>query len=359
MAIHGDFYSFPLPELLQWLDGSRKSGVLQMTWEAGDRKIFVLQGQLFATSGTGVWERIARILAVSRIAQGEKVMEAFAEMRETGDAKVAFSSRGMLPTLPGSLAREELYGAITDLIRSGSGQFHWSEDEDKSGEEWVPVDTSLRGLLFEALRWLDEQNEVDKALPSEATVVQSAANPSNAMPLIHRVLLTLCTRGQSLGKLRMAMALPRSTVHRRVYDLFRLKMMTIEGAPELAPDPIGEMLQKGTVLIEQQQYDAAELICSSILASDPTDTRVREFARMVESEHVAALYRELPPMAVLELIADPRVLSQLRPAERQVASLLNGSWDVSTVVLASQGRELETLKTLKKLTRMGVVTQRG
>ncbi len=50
MAFHGDFSSYPLPELLQWLDGARKTGALQLSWEGGERKLFILSGQVVATA---------------------------------------------------------------------------------------------------------------------------------------------------------------------------------------------------------------------------------------------------------------------------------------------------------------------
>ena len=50
-----------------------------------------------------------------------------------------------------------------------------------------------------------------------------------------------------------------------------------------------------------------------------------------------------------------QALSLLRPEERHLLSMVNGTWDISTLVLASQGRELDTLKLLTKLLRMGLV----
>ena len=76
----------------------------------------------------------------------------------------------------------------------------------------------------------------------------------------------------------------------------------------------------------------------SLLASDPADRRVREFARMVQREHVAALYRELPPSGVPEPVQDPEAHGAAQPEERHMAGLVNGGWDVSTLVLASQPR---------------------
>lgn len=355
MAFHGDLSSFPLPDLLQWLDSSRKTGALQLTWEAGERKLFVLSGQVVATASRGLWERIARLLALSHIAQGEHVLAAFQKMNVQGELDAAFIAYKIEPRLPITLAREELYGAIADLILAQNGQFHWTEDPDRQGDEWVVVDRGIRELLFECLRWVDEQPDVERALPLDSMAVQALVKASAEQPLVSRVILSLCERGQNLGRLRLALGWSRSATIRRVYDLMRVKWVKVEGAPELEADPVADMLEKGSVLVRERQFEAAGLIFSSLLSSDPADRRVREFARMVEREHVGALYRELPPIFVPELIEDPESLSLLRPEERHIASLVNGSWDVSTIVLASQSREIETLKALSKLTRMGLL----
>lgn len=355
MAFHGDLFSFPLPELLQWLDSSRKTGTLQLTWEAGERKLFLLSGQVVATSSQGIWERIARMLSLSRLAKGETVLAAFNEMKRSGELESAFRGKGLDPSQPVTLARDELYGGVADLMLAQNGHFHWTEDPDRGGDEWVPVELSTRELLFECLRWVDEQPEVERALPLDSMSVKALVRASPDQPLLYRVILILCEHGQNLGRLRLAMGASRSATTRRIFDLLRLKWVTVAGAPELEADPVAEMLEKGSILVRERQFEAAGLVFSALLASDPSDRRVREFARMVEREHVAALYRELPPIFVPELEPDPEALSLLRPEERHISSLVNGLWDVSTIVLASQSRELETLKALAKLSRMGLL----
>jgi hypothetical protein len=355
MAFHGDLFSFPLPELLQWLDSSRKTGALQLSWEGGQRKLFLLSGQVVATSGPGLWERVARLLELGKLSPGKNVLEALQEMGRTGLCGAPFDSRKVKLVHVVELAREELYGAVADLIQAQGGRFHWTEDTDRGGEEWVEVDISLRHLLFETLRWVDEQADVERTLPLDSMLVRSLARPSPEMPILHQVILSLCGNGQNLGRLRLAMGVSRSSTMRRVYDLLKGRRVEVEGAPELEIDPVSDMLEKGAVLVRERQFDAAGLIFASLLASDPSDRRVREFARMVEREHVGSLYRELPPVMVPGLVNDPAALALLRPDERHVASLMSGNWDVSTIVLASHSSELETLKCLSKLNRMGLL----
>ena len=359
MALHGDFSSFPLPELLQWLDSSRKTGTLQLAWEAGERRLFLLSGQVLATASDGLRGRVARVLALSRLADGSQVMAAFQELPPGGeDVESAFRARKVEPKHVRELAREELFSAMADLTRAGQGTFHWTEDLDRTGDEWAPSEMSLRELLFESLRWVDEQADVDRVLSGDSLTVRSRVQPSPRQPLMHRILLTLCAGGQNLGRLRLSLGMSRSSTTRRVFELLRAKQVEVEGAPEVVVEPVTDLLEKGAVLVREGQYDAAELVSSSLLASDPADRRVREFARMVHSEHVAALYGELPPLAVPELVPDPESLALLKPEERQVSGLINGAWDVSTLVLASPARELDTLKMREKLVRMGLLRLR-
>src|SRR5579871_5220190 len=219
MAFHGDLFSLPLPELLQWLHTSRKTGSLQLGWDAGERKIFLLSGQLVATASQGLWERIARILALSKLASGEAVLAAYAEMKASGDAEAPFVARGLDPRLGMQLAREELFGAIADLTAAQHGQFHWTEDPDRGGDEWVPVQMGINELLFESLRWVDERGEVDRALPADGVNIRALRKPSSELPLIQQVILTLSQQALNLGRLRLSMGVSRSAATRRVYDM--------------------------------------------------------------------------------------------------------------------------------------------
>ena len=356
MAFHGDLSSYPMPELLQWLDASRKTGALQIQWDAGDRKIFVLKGEIVATSSPALWERMSRAIGHGGIADGQQLMRELALSHRTGQ-----ELRATAETIEAlhQLATEELYGSIADLTQAEAGQFHWSEDPDRAEDEWIALNHSLRHALFESLRWLDESKEVDRVLPLDSMIVRSVADVTAARGALQRVLLHACLipGGMNLGRLRLALGLQRGMVVRGVYDLMRNKLVEVDGASALEADPVADMLEKGAVLLRERQFEAAGMVFRALLQSDPSDRRVREFARMVEREHMAELYRDLPPMTVLQLEADSSTLSSMRQEERQIAALINGVWDVSGVVLASQHRELDTLKTLYKLRRQGLLRE--
>ena len=189
--------------------------------------------------------------------------------------------------------------------------------------------------------------------------VRATAPVSAVRGAVHRVVLHACAvpGGMNLGRLRLALGLQRGMVARGVYELLRARLVEVEGAGPLEADPVADMLEKGAILLRERQFEAAGLVFSALLQSDPSDRRVRAFARMVEREHVAELYRDLPPLTVLEVEGGVSALTPLRQEERQIAALINGRWDVTAVVLASQQRELDTLKALYKLRRLGLVRE--
>jgi Domain of unknown function (DUF4388) len=150
-----------LPELLQWLDSSRKTGALQLTWEGGERKLFVLAGQVVATASRGLWERVTRALHQGALVDGRRLIAALRQ----------------------------------------SDRLEGAHDLGPEVRGWVRE----RHALLEALRYLDEQPDVDRVLALDTLTVRAATTDPVGLPVLQRVLLTLTAapEGVNLGKLRL------------------------------------------------------------------------------------------------------------------------------------------------------------
>jgi hypothetical protein len=349
MAFHGDIASYPLPDLLQWLDGTRKSGALHLVGEGGERKLFLEEGVVVATSSAGQWERLARVMEHGEEAKGAAVLLALR----------SHALDGALASAVRQLAEEEILGALIDFTATPTGRFHWSEDGDRGDDEWVQLELPVRHLLLEALRRLDELADVNRALAGDGLVVRAKPGPLPSQALA-RVVVRCAARtgGTSIGRLWIQLGLARSLVARAVYELWRQGKVEVEGAAELEADPVADMLEKGAVLLREYQFDAAQLVFTALLQKDPSDRRVRDFVRMVEREHVASLYRELPPMTTFEVPKEHPGRTSLRPEERQLLAWMEAGFDVSALVLASPQRELETLKAMGRFVRAGLASPR-
>src|SRR5262249_8332984 len=145
-----------------------------------------------------------------------------------------------------SLAEDDLLGALVDITQTQAGRFHWSEDPDRGEDEWVPLELSLRHVLFESLRFIDEMPDVERAVPSDTLVVTpiEAAAPNRTL---QRLLVSLAQAhtGMTTGRLWLMLGLTRTVVTRAIFELVRTAHLTLEGAPAPEADPIADMLEKG------------------------------------------------------------------------------------------------------------------
>jgi hypothetical protein len=304
-VLQGDLSTFPLPDLLQWIDASRRAGVIEL--DAGDGPPFWIE------------VRDRRIVAAARPPEQPPGLGGLA---------------GWVPMEPEqALWPEASADRIVDLfLAPASGRF--TLVEDASGfEDGVPLDLGIGQATLEGMRRLDEWPELDRRFPSESAllVADRAGQPRTAG---QRALVEAARRGVSIAEARLALVLSRPAILRR-----------IEGLREL---------------VAERQFDEAAIVFRSLLAADPSDRRVRNLLREAEREQVAALWEELSPVAVPVLLGGPASLDspagrRLTATDREVAGRVNGSWDVASIALACPLREVETLKSLRKLARLGLI----
>ncbi len=75
---------------------------------------------------------------------------------------------------------------------------------------------------------------------------------------------------------------------------------------------------------------------------------------------MATLYEELSPVAVPVFLGGAASMEspagrRLTFTDREVAARVNGSWDVASIALSCPLREVETLKSIRKLVRLGLI----
>ena len=331
--LQGDLATLPLPDLFQWVDASRRSGVVEI--EPGD--------------GPPFWVEV----------RDRRVVRA---ARPPASAGLAGFSGWALSMPPESLWPEAAHDRLVDLfLGPGTGRFGFAEDA-AGFEDGVPLDLPVGQLALEGLRRLDEWPRLERSYPSEAALLHADGGGPARTPGLEAVLQA-ARRRLSLAETRLALMLSRPSLLRRVEALREAGLAHVEGAAAQA-DPISRLIDQAQALVQERQFDEAAHVFKSLLAADPSDRRVRHLLREAEREQLAALYEELSPVAVPVLLGGPAGLDspagrRLSPADREVAERVNGRWDVASIALASPLREVETLKVLRKLLRLGLVDLAG
>lgn len=326
--LQGDLATLPLPDLFQWVDNARRSGVIEI--EPGDGPPFWVE------------VRDRRVVAAARPPPA---------------AGLASLSGWTLPMPLESLWPEAAHDRLVDLfLGPGAGRFSYVEDAG-GFDDGVPLDIPVNQLTLEGLRRLDEWPRLDHCYPGEGALLHAdGAGPARSPGLT--AVLEAARRRLSLAETRLALMLSRPALLRRVEALREAGLAHVEGAAAQA-DPIARLIDQAQALVRERQFDEAAHVFKSLLAADPSDRRVRHLLREAEREQLAALYEELSPMAVPVLLGGPAGLDspagrRLGSTDREVAERINGRWDVASIALACPLREVETLKSLRKLIRFGL-----
>ncbi len=328
--LHGDLATFPLPDLLQWLDQSRRHAVLEL--DAGEAVPFWMEF------------RDRHVVACARPPGERAGLGTLAGWRPAGE--------------PEALWPEACVDRIVDLFLSPAHGRFTLVDDGAGFDGAVRLDLALVHVTLEGLRRLDEWPELDRRYPSDSALLR-VDRPGEPRTEGQRALLEAARRGASIAEARLALSLSRPAILRRLEALRELGLARVDGVAAHA-DPVARLVAQAQALVAERQFDEAAIVFKTLLASDPSDRRVRNLLREAEREQVAALYEELSPVAVPVLPGgaaslETAVARRLSAADRDVAARVNGRWDVASIALSSPLREVETLKALRKLVRLGIV----
>jgi hypothetical protein len=329
-VLQGDLVTFPLPDLFQWIDQGRRSGVVEI--DTGEGSPFWLE------------VRDRRIVAACRPPLSQASLGRLA---------------GWAPAEPAEERwPESVADRLVDLFLGPPGGRFALVDDPAGFEDGVALDLGVGQMTLEGLRRLDEWPDLDRRYPSEAALL-CADSPSRPRSSAQRALLEAARRRLSIAEARLALQLSRPAALRRIEALREQGLAHVEGVAARA-DPVSALVDQAQALVVERQFDEAAIVFKSLLAADPSDRRVRTLLREAEREQVATLYEELSPVAVPVLLGGPSSMEsaagrRLGFADREVAARVNGSWDVASIALSCPLREVETLKSIRKLVRLGLV----
>jgi hypothetical protein len=328
LVLEGDLRTMGLPDLLQWVGATGTSGVLTI-----DRP------------QDAVWVSVREraVVGVSPPTLGAVPMRDLAPPRRPGRRSAVADD---------ALALEHLYDQFLDA----DDRFRFDERATPP-LGGVPLELPIQLLVMEGMRHLDEWPAIRAMYATDSscmTRVPDAPTPS-ALPPVQSALMELASEGASLSDARLTLGLTRPSLLRNVEALRRLGVLAVAGTPR-GGDLITKLLNQATLLLKEQQFDEAAHVFSALLSADPGAPRIKALLRQAEREQTRALYKRLPATAVVATTATTTEgSSRVSRTDRTVLELVNGRWDIATLVLASPLREVETLKALQRLARARLV----
>jgi hypothetical protein len=158
-----------------------------------------------------------------------------------------------------------------------------------------------------------------------------------------------------------AVSLPRATAAGAIpkTPAVAAPVATAERPKAAAPSVVdGGDLEFARRLLNRGEFDSALDILDRAYKAQPGDEALRRLLAEAEASFVEKAYRHyLPPMKIVTLqrAAESLTAERLSPTEFFLLSRIDGTWDVKSIIQITPLREVDVLRTLKRMREKGLI----
>ncbi len=368
MSLAGDFSTMPLPDLLQWLALSQKSGILLLRREEVAKEIYFDSGKIVASASNDPREYFGQfLLSFGKVEEGD-LMRAFVKQGETG------IKLGRLLVMDGLLDESEVQRflrikaeeSIYDLFLWEEGDFKFYNDAP-AHEEHVSIAMDVTSILMEGSRRADEWQRIRELFPSPDTVVNvipgGLTREILADPLYNR-MVQLLDQPRRINDLCLMIHASDFAVSKTLHDMYKMGIVdVVETSRRRKPSAAKidgdakNLCNLGLKEFNAEQFEEAIECFKQVLLLQPQNHLARAM--------IPKAYKEMKETLVSDEFTIEHVpylkvsLSELNeldftPQENYILSRINGNDSVQSIIRISPIQEIRALMIFKDLARKGL-----
>jgi hypothetical protein len=364
MSLSGRLKTMDLPEVLQWVTIGRKTGALAFVKDKIKVYIYLKDGKIISSRSNDPTKQLGQFLLFQGKLTESQLKRAF---------EIHLQSRALLGKIlvqEKLVSREDVEKAlitrteevIYDLFLWDEGYFHFSAGEYNL-DDLILIKMDINSLIFEGIRRKDEWVRIRSVFPSNDVVLSlrpQADLKSLSLSPLQKKLLFLLTLKKPISEIILEMHGSDFWVCFELFQLYEQDIVEIKEIVHLAPEveTPAKLFHKGLECMQRHNFHEAISIFQEVLKADPQNVLASEQIEQAEKAICQEFYRGSIPAGKVPYFLVPEsslTRHNLTHEEGFVASRINGTWDVKSIVMLSPLRELEILRVLEKLMKLGLV----
>lgn len=369
MSLSGDFSTMPLPDLLQWLAFSQKSGILLLQRGEIIKEIYFRAGKIVASASNDPREFFGQFLLSYGKIEEDDLIRAFERQGRTG------TKLGRLLVMEGLLDETEVQRflrikaeeSIYDLFLWDEGDFKFYNDAPAQ-DNHVPIAMDVTSILMEGSRRSDEWSRIRKILPAADCLVgiktESLTRIILSDPLYNR-MIQLLDQPRRISDLCLMIHASDFAVSKTLHDMYKMGIIEVEVPEDIRESTkaeIGESVKQlcniGLKQFNNERYEVAIETFKQVLLLQPSHALARSM--------IPKAYKEVKDDLVSDefTIEDVPYLKQsledmnelnFTPQENYILNRINGRDPVQAIIRISPIQEIRALMIFKELARNGYV----
>lgn len=364
MSFAGDLHTFDLFDLLGWLMGRKKAGVLQMTRRSTKKRLAFRDGAVQWTSSNDPRETIGQALVRDGLITEEALFRALlkqeTDKRRLGELLISdghLSEPQLMKTL-----RTNAEAHLHDLFLWGDGRFEF-DDERPPAPDPSDLAIALKPVLEEGRHRRELWTQLGQRFASNEITFRLTVDPVSITDPAVRQILDLAAWGKTLAGISLETRRSEYETTLLLAGLCDQGILALgqaeTGAPEA--DPVGiitTLLAGAEMRLEEGRFDAALEAYEKVLTLDGVNQAAKKgLLAVAEARQRAKAARKIPldKVPVLRLTAMALSQQQFDPQEGFVLSRINGQWDVRSLLKLVPMPEDEVLLIFSRLLERQVI----
>jgi uncharacterized protein DUF4388 len=360
MSFGGDLQTFDVLDLVGWLMGRKRPGVLTMSRRSTKKRMAFRDGQLQSSSSNDPRETIGQVLVRDGLIGEEALFRALLQQetakdkRKLGEILIGdgvLTESQLLQSLRGN-AEAQLY----DCFLWGDGRFDFDDDRPPApSPSDLTIDMKL--ILEEGRHRREEWHKLRARFASNEITFRLTVDPVQVIDPQQRQVLDLAAWGKTLAAISLESRRSEFETTLLIGQLVDKGFLVIDrvetGAPE--GDPVGiitTLLAGAEMRLKEGRFDAATEAYERVLNLDGVNqTAKKGLLAVADGRQKAKTAKRVPLDKVprMRLTAVALAQQQFDPQEGFVLSRINGQWDVQSILKLCPMPETDTLSIFSQL----------
>ncbi len=369
MGLQGNLKTIVLSDVLQWISTSRKTGILHIRGTQGvTKRIFFRSGLICSTASSDPREYLGHFLISRGYLTEDQLNKAMETQIQTG------IKLGKVLVMVGILEEEELVSMLRLKAEENLyGLFLWDEGEftfedlSEIDEDMIHMTLDVTSLIMEGIRRKDEWGRIRKVVKSDGMVFRRLPGKDKAagtsLKGFEQRALALLDGSRSIAEVALELHATEFQMSAAAYRLVERGFLEPagekEGAEEAAYTDIQRrLLTEAEKALEDRRFEEAVNLYKYLFQHLPDDEEVSRGLALAEEGSCQLYFKETVPLSsVLELAVplDKLAKENISPHEGFLASRVNGTWDIASILKVSPMAERQALQAIRKLLDKGIL----
>lgn len=365
MSLVSNLRTMGLPDLLQWLAATRKTGTLYLKRRSIEKRLLFREGMILSSWSNDPRESLGQFLLRDRLLSEEELFRALL-VQESREGRLY----GSILIEEGLISEEQLREALRkkaeesvyDLFLWPDGAFEF-KDKDEPESFSVEIELRITEVVLEGVRRVDEWRRIREVIPSLRTTFNVVRQPRRVESARELRVLGLLAMGQSVAQVGMETRLSEYEAAEVLFRLHHRGLIEVdeEGEDTLPLDTVAairDRLALADMRLAARDFAAALRAYQDVLALQPLNQQGKKGllavaeARKREQQLIRVERDQVP---AVRLSVEELTRQSFDPQEGFVLSRVNGEWTVNSILKVCPLAEEDTLAILARLLDRGVL----